>query len=82
VGSKKGDVMGLSKSMSVDEMRVYLAAHGIKYEEAQRWCNQVRKHYPRLGQALKKSEDVRADLEIVELIYHVQQGRFPVTQQD
>lgn len=74
--------MGLSKTMSVEEMRSYLATHGIKYEEGQRICNQVRKHYPRLGQALKKSEDVRADLEILELIHHVQQGRFPVKQQD
>ena len=57
------------------EVKDWLATRGIPYREAQSIMAQLPKEYPYLGRAV--GQDLRAKLEVVELIYHVQAERFP-----
>jgi hypothetical protein len=53
----------------------WLTTRGIPVRDAQSIMAQVPKEYPSLGRVL--GANLRAKLEVVELIYHVQRGRFP-----
>lgn len=55
----------------------WLCSRGISLVEAQKMAQQIKQHYPKLIEALKAHNDVRGELELVELVYHVQGGRFP-----
>lgn len=64
--------------MTVDP-KEWLCSRGIPYRGAQKLAHQLKQHYPGLVKALKAHEDIIGELELVELVYHVQSGRFPPT---
>ena len=72
--------MDITKQMSLEDVKNYLSTQGIVYQFAQKLARQVKITYPHLGRAISGSDDVRADLELIELIHHVKNGRFKVSQ--
>jgi hypothetical protein len=62
--------------------KAWLGSRGIPFMEAQKLAKQIKQHYPRLIEALKAHKDVRGELELVELVHHVQCGRFPPTNKE
>jgi hypothetical protein len=60
----------------------WLGSRGIEMGEAQKVAKQIKQHYPKLIEALKAHSDVRGELELVELVFHVKTGRFPPTRED
>lgn len=71
-----------SKDMSVDEMREWLESRGIKFRDAEKLANQVKATYPFLHRAVKEQGSPRADLEIIQLVHDVRNGRFPPNKQE
>jgi hypothetical protein len=60
----------------------WLRTNGIKRKWAEKIAIQVKKEYPFLGKLIKKDKkdtsSNRAELDLVLLVHHVMQGRFPV----
>lgn len=56
----------------------WLETNGIKRKWADVVFSQVKKEYPFLGRILKRQDGNRAELDLVLLVHHVLQGRFPV----
>lgn len=60
----------------------WLETNGIKRKWADAISIQVKKEYPALGKILRKDKKEnasnRAELDLVLLVHHILQGRFPV----
>lgn len=50
----------------------------IPMKEAKMMARKIQQHYPHLSHALDESKDVLPELELIQLIFDVQLGRFPV----
>jgi hypothetical protein len=62
---------------NVDE---WMSSNGINRKWAFKTAKQVKKEYPHLGQAMKDQNSNRPELDLILLIHHVLNGRFPVQQ--
>jgi hypothetical protein len=60
----------------------WLKTCGIDYKWAQTVASQLKKEYPYLASVLKDRRSNRAELDLVLLVHHVQEGRFPVKSKD
>jgi len=60
----------------------WLKTNGIEYKWAMTVVSQLKKEYPYLANVLKGRRSNRAELDLVLLVHHVQQGRFPVKSKD
>jgi len=56
----------------------WLETNGIKRKWADTVFAQAKKEYPFLGKILRRQDTNRAELDLVLLVHHVLQGRFPV----
>ena len=66
----------------INDVDHWLETNGIKRKWADAISSQVKKEYPSLGNLLKKAKSEgasnRAELDLVLLVHHILQGRFPV----
>ena len=65
-------------SREVTNVSEWLVGNGMTRKWADSVAIQVKKEYPALGQAMRNQVSNRAELELIQLIHHVMQGRFPV----
>jgi len=66
----------------ITDVAHWLKTNGIEYKWAQKLAGQLKKEYPYLAGVLKDHHSNRAELDLVLLVHHVQEGRFPVKSVD
>lgn len=64
------------------DVQGWLKTNGIEYRWAQMVASQLRKEYPYLASVLKDHHSNRAELDLVLLVHHIMEGRFPVKSKD
>jgi len=60
----------------------WLKTNGIEYKWAQTVASQLKKEYPYLANVLKGHHSNRAELDLILLVHHVKNRRFPVQARD
>ena len=66
----------------ISDVQHWLKTNGIDYKWAQMVASQLKKEYPYLASVLKDHYSNRAELDLVLLVHHVKEGRFPVKSRD
>ena len=66
----------------VRDVHHWLKTNGIGYDWARATLSQVKREYPYLAKALKGRRSNRVELDLVLLVHHIQEGRFPVKPRD
>ena len=64
---------------SISDVDGWLKSNGLEKKWAESLVSQVKTQYPHLAQALRDHNSNRPELDLVLLVKHLLQGRFPVT---
>ncbi len=66
----------------ISDVDHWLETNGIKRKWANSIALQVKRQYPYLAGVMKGHHSNRAELDLVLLVHHVLQGRFPLKEKD
>jgi len=69
-------------SEPITDVDAWLKTNGIKRKWADVVAGQIKKEYPYLAKAMKNQRSNRGDLDLILLVHHVLQGRFPLKSAD